>query len=157
LHDYARIYASSWKTPEPFPQFIDGLARACAEAGWLRLGIVYIDEQPAAAQIWIVTGGIATIYKLAYDERYARLSLGTILTAHLMEQVIDADKVHEVDYLTGDDAYKKDWMSDRRERWGIVAFNLRRPWGALAAMRHLSARMVRRAINSVRSLGKARA
>ena len=41
-----------------------------------------------------------------------------------MEHVIDTDKVHDVDYLTGDDAYKKDWMPDRRERWGIAVFNL---------------------------------
>ena len=127
LRAYEQIYAASWKIPEPYPEFIRGLCRTCAESGWLRLGVVYIDDQPAAAQIWIVNDGIANIYKLAYDERFAKLSLGSILSAHLMEHVIDVDKVHEVDYLTGDDAYKKDWMSDRRERWGIVAFNLRTP------------------------------
>ena len=152
LRAYGQIYASSWKIPEPFPQFIRGLCRACAELGWLRLGVVYIDEQPAAAQIWIVNAGIANIYKLAYDERYAKLSLGSILTAHLMEHVIDADKVHEVDYLTGDDAYKKDWMSDRRERWGIVTFNLRTPHGLLAASRHLVGRAARRALDAMRRL-----
>lgn len=150
MRAYEQIYASSWKIPEPFPGFIRGLCRACADSGWLRLAVAYVDDQPAAAQIWIVVGGIANIYKLAYDERFAKLSLGTVLTAHLMEHVIDVDKVHEVDYLTGDDAYKKDWMSHRRERWGIVAFNLRTPNGLLAAARHLGARAARRVLDAVR-------
>lgn len=67
-----------------------------------------------------------------------------------MEHVIDVDNVHEVDYLTGDDAYKKDWMSDRRERWGVVAFNLRTPHGLLAAARHLGGRATKRVLDSVR-------
>lgn len=155
LRAYEQIYASSWKIPEPYPDFIRGLCRTSANAGWLRLGVAYVDDQPAAAQIWIVLGGIANIYKLAYDERFAKLSLGSILTAHLMEHVIDVDKVHEVDYLTGDDAYKKDWMSDRRERRGIVAFNPRTLHGLLAALRHAGGRAVRRAVNVVRRLGGA--
>ena len=71
--------------------------RRCAESGWLRLAIAYIDDQPAAAQIWIVSNGVANIYKLSYDERFAKFSLGTLLTAHLMEHAIDVDKVHEID------------------------------------------------------------
>jgi hypothetical protein len=73
-----------------------------------------------------------------------------------MEHVIDVDKVHEVDYLTCDDAYKKDWMSDRRERWSIVAFNLRTPHGQLAASRHLGGRAARRVIDAVLHLGRSR-
>lgn len=154
LRAYEQIYAVSWKVPEPYPQFIPGLCRTCAEEGWLRLGIIYIDDQPAAAQIWIVHAGIAAIYKLAYDEKFAKLSLGSILTSHLMRHVIDVDKVHEIDYLTGDDSYKKDWMSDRRERWGIMAFNLRTPLGMLAAARHSGARVAKRAIGAARRLGQ---
>ncbi len=146
---YERIYAVSWKVPEPYPHFISGLCRTCAALGCLRLGIVYLDDQPVAAQIWIVHAGIAAIYKLAYDERFAKLSAGSILTAHLMEHVIDTDKVHEVDYLTGDDAYKKDWMSDRRERWGIAAFNLRTPLGMLAAAWHFGARAAKRTLGAM--------
>lgn len=156
LRAYEQIYAASWKIPEPHPEFIRGLCRTCAESGWLRLGVVYVDGQAVAAQIWIVIFGIANIYKLAYDERFAKLSAGSVLTTHLMEYVIDVDKVHEVDYLTGDDAYKKDWMSDRRERWGIMAFNPRTPKGLLLALRHLGARAMRRAVDAVRHIVAAR-
>lgn len=143
ISDYQQIYNSSWKTPEPFPSFIPGLIRLCAKQGWLRLGIAYIDDKPAAAQIWIVHNQVASIFKLAYDERFSHLSAGSILTASMMQHVIDVDKVGEVDYLTGDDSYKRDWMSHRRERWGIVAFNPHTLPGAVSAVRHLGARHIR--------------
>ena len=134
---YQQVYARSWKSPEPSPDFMPGLMRTCAAQGWLRLGIATVDGVPAAAQLWIVCRGVAAIYKLAYDERYASLSIGSLLTEQLMRHVIDIDQVAEVDYLTGDDPYKRDWMSASRERCGIIAFNLRSPRGLAAAAVHL--------------------
>ena len=118
IEDYTKVYLASWKRPEPYPDFIPGLIRICAAAGVLRLGLVYVDGEPAAAQLWIVHNRSALIYKLAYDERFADLSVGTILTATLMQHAIDVDQVEEVDYLSGDDAYKKEWMSHRRGAMG---------------------------------------
>jgi hypothetical protein len=134
---YEAIYRASWKNPEPFPKFIPGLIRLCAEQGSLRLGVAYMDHQPVAAQLWIVHNRIASIYKLAYDEAFTRYSVGSILTSRLMRHVLDVDHVREVDYLCGDEAYKKDWMSHRRERWGIIAFNLRTVRGVMLAFRHV--------------------
>lgn len=144
MADYERVYRSSWKTGEPYPGFMPGLARRCAEQGWLRLGIAYLDGEPAAAQLWIVADGTASIFKVAYDQRFAKESVGTLLTSLLMEHVMERDKVSVVDYLTGDDGYKKDWMSQRRERWGIVAFNPRTLLGLLCAARHFGGRAARR-------------
>jgi hypothetical protein len=145
IEAYMKVYLASWKKPEPYPEFIPGLIRTCAAVGALRLGIVYVDGEPAAAQLWIMHNGRALIYKLAYDERFADLSVGTILSAALFQHALDIDKVSEVDYLSGDDAYKKDWMSHRRERWGILALNPRTPRGALAIARHVGGRAVKRA------------
>ncbi len=137
---YQTVYRASWKQPEAFPQFMPELIRTCAGEGWLRLGVAYIDGRPAAAQLWIVAGSVASIYKLAYDQDFGKYSVGTLLTAHLMRYVIDRDGVQEVDFLSGDDAYKSDWMSHRRERWGIMAFNLRSFKGILLAVIHLAGR-----------------
>jgi CelD/BcsL family acetyltransferase involved in cellulose biosynthesis len=156
---YMKVYLSSWKQPEPYPEFVPGLIRMCAAMGALRLGLIYVDGEPAAAQLWIVHHGNALIYKLAYDERFADLSVGTILSATLFEHALDVDKVTEVDYLSGDDAYKKDWMSQRRERWGILALNPRTPRGLLAIARHVGGRAVKRAAVSLAKLfqrGKSR-
>ncbi len=130
---YERIYAKSWKQPEPYPNFSRGWARRCAEQGWLRLGVAWLGEEPIAAQIWYVFEGRGYIYKLAYDETHAKLSAGTVLTGYLMRHVLEVDRVHEVDFLSGDDGYKRAWMADRRDRVGLLACNLRTPRGLLMA------------------------
>ena len=47
--------------------------------------------------------------------------------AFLMQHVIDNDKVDEIDFLTGNDAYKQDWMSERRARWRLNCINKANP------------------------------
>lgn len=140
LADYAAIYAASWKVPEPFQDFVPGLARSVEKLGGLRMGIAYLDKQPVAAQLWVVRHQKASIFKVAYDEKFKAYSPGTLVTATLMQHVIEQDRVTEVDYLTGDDDYKKTWMSDRRERWGIVAYNPRTVAGMWGLCRELLGR-----------------
>ncbi|HEY8708580.1 MAG TPA: GNAT family N-acetyltransferase, partial [Burkholderiaceae bacterium] len=118
---------------EPYPNFARGWAQQCAEQGWLRLGVARIDDVPIAAQLWFVYGRRAYIFKLAYDESQSRWSAGTVLTAHMMRHVLEVDRVVEVDFLSGDDPYKKSWMMQRRERVGLIACNLRLLPGLIAA------------------------
>lgn len=140
LAGYQKIYAASWKVPEPHPDFIPSLVRDLARRGTLRLGHVRIGEDSAAAQIWVVKDGIASIFKLAYDERFQQVSAGSVLTSHLMRHVLDVDRVRVVDYLSGDDAYKRDWMSHRQERVGVRAYR-RSSWRGQVAI--LSSRVKR--------------
>lgn len=135
LSDYFAIYAASWKKPEPYPEFIRGLARTAAAEGWLRLGILAIDGQPAAAHLWLVRDGTAHIYKLAYDQQLARYSPGSLLTWHMMRHVVEHDGVRRFDYLTGDDAYKRDWMRSARPLHAVTFANPLRPYGALFLLR----------------------
>ncbi|MBS0467008.1 MAG: GNAT family N-acetyltransferase, partial [Proteobacteria bacterium] len=144
LEAYLAVYAQSWKTPEPCPGFMPGLVRTAAREGWLRLGVLWLGQQPVAAQVWLVHGGKANIYKLAYAKGHEKLSAGSVLTAELMRHVMDEDRVSEVDYLTGDDAYKRDWMAHRRERIGLLAFDPRSPRGLAAAGRHFVGQWARR-------------
>ena len=127
---YEAIYTKSWKQDEPHKDFIREIALRFAEQGWLRLGLVRLAGQPAAAQIWFVRQGTASIFKLAYDPAFTEHSVGSVLTMKLMEHALDVDRVTVVDYLCGDDDYKRDWMSDRRERWGMRAS----PWLSLVGM-----------------------
>ncbi len=144
IADYERVYAGSWKRADPYPGVMRALARSCVAKGALRLGLLYLDGGPIAAQIWIVWSGKATLYKLAHDRRFDRLSPGTVLTMGMMKRVIDVDRVAEIDFGVGDDPFKGDWASERRERWGLVAFNPGTVRGALGAFRHVGASKVKR-------------
>ena len=75
-----------------------------------------------------------------------------MLTAKLMEHVMQSDVVHEVDYLIGDDAYKKIWMSDRRERFGVVAYNAWTVAGALGAIVEFTGRQAKACMRRARAL-----
>ncbi|GHU19623.1 hypothetical protein FACS189475_07160 [Betaproteobacteria bacterium] len=137
---FQEVYSASWKTPETYPDFVPALIRYLATSGELRMGIARLNGQAIAAQLWYMTGKKAGIYKVAYHEAFASYSSGAILTAHLMRHVIEQDRAEEVDFLIGDDEYKKIWMSDRRERWGIVAYNPKTLWGAALTLREIAAR-----------------
>lgn len=143
IADYNAVYQASWKNQEPFPKFVPGLIRLCAKQGWLRLGFARLDGQPIAAQLWIVSHGRAKIYKVAYREEYKNYSIGTLVSAKLMEHVLDVDKVVEVDFLSGDDPYKQTWMSHRRERWGLIAYNPRTVAGAFSLVREILWRAIK--------------
>jgi len=119
MSDYYAVYGASWKANEQYVSFMNGFVDGFSRPGWSRLAVLYINGQPIAAQLWFVLHGKASIFRLAYDETWKKYSPGSILTSFLMEYVIKVDKVDEIDFLTGNDAYKQDWMSDRRERFAL--------------------------------------
>lgn len=127
LTDYLTVYTNSWKANEYHKDFTPNLVKRYANLGWLRLGILYADSKPIAAQIWFVAHSQASIYRLVYDEKWKRYSPGSILTEYIMRYVIDTDKVSEIDFLTGDEKYKQDWMTIRRERIGIRFIKKNKP------------------------------
>lgn len=123
--DYEFVYRSSWKPVEGSFPFLRALAEQEGAAGTLRLGLAYHEGRPVAAQLWLVEGGVATIHKLAYAEDSKAMSPGTVLGEAMFRRAIDQDRVTLIDYGTGDDAYKRDWMDERRQLWRIVARNPR--------------------------------
>ncbi len=50
-------------------------------------------------------------------------------------QRVQTQGIAQISYLIGDDAYKQDWMSHRRERMGIIAFDPNTLRGALGIAR----------------------
>ncbi len=135
--DYEAIYAQSWKPEEGSPAFLKRFAQDEGRAGRLRLAVAHAEiegvHQPVAAQLWTVEAGIAYIHKLAYIEAAKPLSPGTSLSAALFERVIDGDHVDAVDFGTGDDPYKRDWMESQRPRYRLVMLRPASPaqWPAI--------------------------
>lgn len=146
--EYERIYAASWKPAEGNPAMLRAFAKSEGHAGRLRLGLAYDGDLAIAAQFWTVEQGTAYIHKLAHLESHKHLSVGTTLSAILFQHVIDCDRVALIDFGTGDQPYKADWMEVVRPRYRIDCLNPDNPraWAPLAK------RMLRR----IAEPGKAR-
>lgn len=151
LTAYEQVYAQSWKKPEVCPGFMPGLIRTAAAEGWLRLGVLWQGGTPMAAQVWLVHENKANIYKLAYAKGCERLSAGSVLTAALMQRVMDTDHVQEVDFLSGDDAYKADWMAGRRERITLLAMDVWTVAGLRCAAEQVARQALRPLADRIRS------
>lgn len=122
--EYETIYADSWKPEEGSIPFLRAFAQAESDAGRLRFGIARDAGRAVAAQLWSVDHGVAYIHKLAHRESAAALSPGTLLSHALFAHVIDADRVDSIDFGTGDDAYKADWMTARTMLHRVEMFDL---------------------------------
>lgn len=119
LANYHDIYKVSWKANEQYEGIVKGFTNRVSKTRWTRLAILYVNDKPVAAHLWYVVHRKASIFRLVYDQDWKQYSPGSILMSYLMEYVIDIDKVEEIDFLTGNDRYKQDWMSERRERWRL--------------------------------------
>jgi hypothetical protein len=143
-HAYESIYARSWKPTEGSPPFLRRFAKEEAAAGQMRLGLAFADGEPVAAQFWTVEGGTAFIHKLAHTEASKPLSPGTTLSAALFEYVIDIDRVGLVDFGTGNDGYKRDWMEEVRPRYRLDMLRPGWPGNWPAIAKHMLRRLAQR-------------
>jgi hypothetical protein len=142
--DYESVYQASWKQAEGSPAFMRALAQAEGEAGTLRLGLAYREGQPVAAQFWIVENGIATIHKLAYREDARQYSPGSILSVEMFRHAIDVDQVELIDFGTGGDGYKADWMSESLPLYTLTAYDMLSFGGLIGLASSILSKLVRR-------------
>src|SRR3546814_3818205 len=97
----------------------DWSSDVCSSELRLRMGIARIEGVPVAAQYWTVEDGTAFIHKLAHVEDSLKASPGTLLSAALFRRAIEVDGVKRVDFGTGNDGYKRDWMNRHDPLWRI--------------------------------------
>lgn len=141
---YEAIYDASWKPAEGSTPFLRAMAETEGSAGTLRMGVATIDDAPVAAQLWTVENGRAIIHKLAHLEAAADQSPGSILTAAMFAHVIDRDGVDTVDFGTGNERYKADWMDRREALYQVELYDPLSPPALARAVRSKVAKLVGR-------------
>lgn len=123
LDMYDSVRESSWKAPEKDKEFIRDFTKMTFKKGWLRLGFLMFEGKPIAAQKWFLCHQYAHIYDVLYDDNYKKYSPGKVLTQMMFEYAIDVENAKCIDYLQGDEDYKKEWTHLKRDRCQIVIFN----------------------------------
>jgi CelD/BcsL family acetyltransferase involved in cellulose biosynthesis len=137
LVDYALVDVQSSRAHEPYPDCTPALARAAAARGLLRLGLLYFDDQPVAAQIWIVSGGTATIWRERHAACIDGLPLQAKLTAMMLSSLFETHRIRRIEFSRDTAEIAPAWAGVRRERVGVIACNPRSGKGWLAAARHI--------------------
>ena len=144
--DYETVFAASWKGGEEgSPAFLRALAERTAHLGRMRMALAYDPAgTPLAAQFWTIDAGVATIHKLAYVETAKALSPGSILSHAMFEHVLTRDRPAIIDFGTGDDPYKADWMDEKRLLHRLDAYDPFSPRGLAGYARTRAGALVAR-------------
>ncbi|MDX2463108.1 MAG: GNAT family N-acetyltransferase [Porticoccus sp.] len=150
MDGYILSSVESWKSPGSMTsRGILDLIKLTAKLGHLRLGVIFLNGRPMAAQFWIVSGGVGHCMRLAYDEAYKKDAPGVVLTHFIMEHLLDTDHVDAVDFGYGDDEYKSKWMKDSRHYAGFMAFNSSTILGLFFGAKHIVGRKVKRILRRI--------
>lgn len=100
-------------------RFHQAAARACLERGWLRLHRLRLDGRTRAALYCFQYHNRGYYYLGGFEPSFSRYSLGTVLTAHAIEDAI-AGGAREFDFLRGDEPYKYAWKPMERRNFRLL-------------------------------------
>jgi len=95
-------------------RFHDDFSRLALERGWLRLYVLRLDGEPAAALYGMRYGPTFLFYQSGFDPRFARHAVGLALMGLVIREAI-AEGAAEFDLLHGDEPYKSLWAGRRRQ------------------------------------------
>ncbi|MEH1838760.1 MAG: GNAT family N-acetyltransferase [Nostoc sp.] len=129
LSQLIEVEAASWKgtkgkliaSSSTDISFYTNLTRRLSEAGWLEWQLLEVEGKTIAINLAIKLKRSIIIWKLAYDESYAKFSPGTIL----FEQVVKSaytDKVDEIN-LISDFSWYDNWKMDKRPHYNIKLYS----------------------------------
>lgn len=91
-------------------QFYKGLAEFASRAGWLSIWILYLNDKPLAYEYHLTAGSIEYALKSEYDKEFSDLSPGSVLDAHVVEEVSEGF-TKRYDLLGYKEIYKTRWSN----------------------------------------------
>ncbi len=114
-------------------QFHRDAARALLQRGFLRLFTLKLDGETQAALYCFAFGDRICYYQGGFEPTLAKMSLGTVLTAHAIQTALGEGRA-VFDFLRGDEPYKAKWTGNaaRNVRRLLVKEGTRQNFGPLA-------------------------
>ena len=104
LFSLSRDEKASFMNPK-MESFFRSLAKAMAEIGLLRLGIIQLDKVPAAMTMGFDYNDSHYLYNSAYDPQYNSLSVGLLCKVLCIKESIERGR-KKWDFLKGREPYK---------------------------------------------------
>ena len=99
--------SDAFHTPD-LVAFHEEFSRTALERDWLRLYLLRLDGEPAAAFYGFRYGDTMSYYQAGFDPRFSRLSPGMVCLALVIQQAM-AEGAATFDLLHGAETYKLHW------------------------------------------------
>ena len=84
------------------------------------------------------------MYKTAYTPDYQQFSVGAVLLLYTVRHLLDHDGIEEIDFGIGDEPYKQEWATQRRESWSLIGYNRATLVGGAGAAAYLGRSLAKR-------------
>jgi CelD/BcsL family acetyltransferase involved in cellulose biosynthesis len=112
---------TSLRTNDRMREFFLGYADQAAARGALRLGFLRVGGEAAACSLAVDWGGRRWLFKIGYDERFARCSPGMLL---MVETLRDAAKqgMRSVELLGTEEPWTRVWTRESRECVDVTCY-----------------------------------
>jgi len=125
LPDFFRLHRLSAPDKERFltpavEDFFRAMTAAMADAGWLRLYLLDVDDAPVAAMYTFAADGRLLVYNSGFDPAFARVSIGMVLTGMVIEDAANSG-LTLCDFLRGNEAYKYRFGASDTPIWRVIA------------------------------------
>jgi CelD/BcsL family acetyltransferase involved in cellulose biosynthesis len=123
-------------------------SRLALARGWLRLFVLRVDGEPAAAFYGFRYGPRFSFYQSGFAPAAARDGVGTVCMAFAIQRAIEEGAL-EYDFLHGDEAYKFHWARQVRTLERLQLFPPRLAgalWKGAVGLDRKARRMARRVL-----------
>jgi CelD/BcsL family acetyltransferase involved in cellulose biosynthesis len=97
-----------------FRNFHIDVAKSFAKKGWLALFFLLLDDEPVAATYCFRYASKLYGYLSGHDPQYSEYGVGNLLLLHMIKNSIE-EGLFEVDFMRGDEPYKKRWNARVRK------------------------------------------
>lgn len=140
LARFHRLHAARWHDDGGTQAFPDGrlvrfherILERFAEEGHARLWTMTIAREPVAVAYTFDDGARSLYYQSGFAPAWRSRSVGLVLLARYLEDAFERG-VSEVDFLRGNEAYKRDWARDARRTVTLEWIVTRRGEAAVSA------------------------
>jgi|GEM_PF-2580740 len=100
--------------------FFRSVCPALAALGRLRIGVLWVDGAPVAAQMWLENRDTLFLYYSGYEPAWGRFSVGLIATLESFRSAMVERGIRHVEFLAGGGQFKERWDPERRLRHNLT-------------------------------------
>lgn len=106
-------------------RFLNHLAGVLAPRGEMKIGILQVDGEDVAAQLWFERNATVFLHYSGYQPEWARFSVAMMTTSEIIRLALERG-MKRVEFLRGSKQFKTRWNTEQRVQ--VDLYFVRQPW-----------------------------